>query len=152
MDTPLAKLYRNNDLGKDTVELGDNNPWKLTKGDRVQLVCGDFSQFARVSVVAGVAPQDADHVSSSRWTGDQGAHASLQEISAWTFTASVLRSSMKLRVGFICAIVAIGSAYVNAALTKDGAFQFHLGAGRWLLFGLTAAATLGAWAKDIWSQ
>jgi len=152
MDTPLAKLYLNNALGKDTVELGDNNPWKLTTGDKVQLVCGDFSQFARVSAVPGVTPGDADHVSSSKWTGNLGVHASLQKVSAWTFTVSVFRGSVKLRLGLFCAIIAIGTAYINAALTKDGAFQYHLGTGRWILFGLTAASTLVAWAKDIWSQ
>lgn len=152
MDTPLPELYRNETLSKDTIELAENNPWNFVEGDRVKLVCGEFSQFARVSLLAGVEQKDIAHVLSSKWKGHLGIHGSLEKVSPWTFTRSVLRSSIKLRIGLVCAIVAIGSAYVNAALTKDGAFQFHLGTGRWLLFALTAAATLGAWAKDIWSQ
>src|SRR5580698_4271063 len=148
----LPELYRNDTLSKNTNEFAEKNPWNFVEGDKVKLVCGNFTQFARVSLLAGVEQKDVAHVLSSKWKGDLGIHGSVQKVSASAFTSSLLRSSVKLRIGFICAIVAIGSAYVNAALTKDGTFQFHLGAGRWLLFAPTAAATLGAWTKDIWSQ
>jgi len=124
----------------------------MAEGDKVKLVCGNFSQFARVSLAAGVADKDAAHVLSSKWKGDLGIHGSIEKISPWTFTESVFRASVKLRLGLFCAIIAIGTAYINAALTKEGSFQYHLGTGRWILFGLTAASTLVAWAKDIWSQ
>jgi hypothetical protein len=152
MTTHLAVLYRKEELGGDAIEVGENNPWQLVEGDKVRLVCGNFSQFAKVNLVAGVAEQDSDHVLSSKWKGDLGIHGSVQKVSAWVFTKSLLKSSVKLRLGFFCALIAIGTAYLNAALSKDGAFQYHLGAGRWFLFALTAAATLVAWAKDIWSQ
>ncbi len=147
-----AKLYPDPTLSKDTIGVTENNPWKLVKGDKAKLVCNDFSQFARVRVDAAVEDKDADHVLSSTWTGVSGTQGELQKISAWTYTASLLRASVKLRLGFFAAIVAIGTAYLNAALTKEGTFQYHLGAGRWILFALTAAATLVAWAKDIWGS
>ena len=152
MDAPLPELYRNETLSKDTIELAEKNPWQLVEGDTVKLVCGNFTQFARVSLLAGVEQRDIGHVLSSKWKGNLGIHGSLQKISTLEFTRSLFRSSVKLRLGLFSAFIAIGTAYINAALTKDGAFQYHLGMGRWILFGLTAAATFVAWAKDIWSQ
>src|SRR6478672_13266822 len=118
MDTVLAELYNKEALSKDVIELSENNPWKMAEGDKVKLVCGNFSQFARVSLAAGVADKDAAHVLSSKWKGDLGIHGSIEKISPWTFTESVFRASVKLRLGLFCAIIAIGTAYINAALTK----------------------------------
>jgi hypothetical protein len=147
----LPKFYKKESLSKDVIELGEDNPWKLTEGGRVRLVCGEFSQLARVSLTPPGEPKDADHVESSKWKGNDGVHGTLQKVSAWTFTVSVFRASVKLRLGLFCAIIAIVTAYINAALTKDGMLQYHLGSLRWILFALTAASTLVAWAKDIWS-
>src|ERR1700743_521429 len=122
MDTTLPKLYRNPDLSKDAVELGENNPWKLAEGDKVQLICGDFSQFARVSLAAGVEVDDADHVQSSKWKGNPGIHGTLEKVSTWTFTASLFRASVKLRLGLFCALIAIGTDSINAALPRKGTF------------------------------
>jgi hypothetical protein len=152
MDNPLPRLYQKEALSKDLVELGEDNPWKLVEGNKVRLVCGEFSQLATVSIAAAGDAKDADHVLSSKWKGNEGIHGSLRKVSSWAFTASLLRASVKLRLGLFCAIIAIATAYINAALTKDGTVQYHLGTIRWLLFALTAASTLVAWAKDIWGQ
>ncbi|MGH9598017.1 MAG: hypothetical protein ACRD3K_14580 [Edaphobacter sp.] len=101
------------------VELPENNPWKLAEGDRVRLVCGEFSQIARVSVAVKVDDEAADHILSSKWKGNLGVHGTLQKVSSLTFTVSVFRASVKLRLGLFCAIVAIITAYITAALTKD---------------------------------
>ena len=149
MTTTKAAIYRNPSVKDGYVEMGDNNPRGLQQGQAIQITAGDFTQLAKVNVIAGVSPTNSHHISSIKWTGTPGTQADLEKLAAFVFTLRSVKASPKLRIGLMGVIVTIGTSYLNAAITKDGMFQPHLGFWRWIIFSVTILGILVTWLKDV---
>ncbi len=149
MKADLPVLYHKDGIPKDVVEIGEENPWGLKQGDMVRIEEGSFTQLATVVLLAGVSQEHVSHVTSSKWTGESGRHGYLQKLTLTNFILQSIKQSSKMKLGLVCAVSTIVSAFLAAALAKDGTFNPHLGGWCWVLFGVTISATLVGWIKDL---
>lgn len=154
---PTCKIYLDSTLEKGQVSIPSPNDSSLKKGDYVVVkdeptgssTTPTWSLFARVTLKE-VPPGTEMDIHAANWHGDPGASVSYEKISPLRYHLHVFTSSKRAYLGLGLMLVAVGLAYLNAALQTNGAWQWSLSPGKWTIFAASGVAAVGAYVKDVW--
>ena len=150
---PSCRIYSDEKLADSQVSIPSANDAHVADGDFVVVLTGPkWSQFARVVVndATGIPSENRNDIHTATWHGEPGCAGTYQKIRPTRYHLHVFTSSKRASVGLVLMLIAVGLAYLNAALQTTGVWQWYLSPGKWIVLAASAAAAIGAYVKDVW--